>query len=287
MLRILDRRQAILDLEQLGFGSTDLKAFKALLLRPFGLILVVGPTGSGKTTTLYSAINLIRSMEKNLITIEDPVEYLLEGINQMQILPRIGLDFASALRSILRQDPDIILIGEIRDLETARIAMRASLTGHLVLSTLHTNDAPSAFCRLTDIGIEPYLTSSTVRLVVSQRLVRVLCPDCKAPEQPSDDVLRVSCGVFPDARDWTYMQAVGCRKCGNLGYMGRTAIVEFLPVSDVVREMILDGTREVVFRQRAVELGLEPLLTNGMRKVRDGVTTVGEVLGVCPLTEPV
>ncbi len=287
VLRVLDRSSLLVDMTDIGFEGETLGRFQKILQMPNGIVLLTGPTGSGKTTTLYSALNMLKSRTKNIQTVEDPVEYLLGGINQMQILPRIGLDFASALRSILRQDPDIILIGEIRDLETARIAMRASLTGHLVLSTLHTNDAPSAFCRLTDIGIEPYLTSSTVRLVVSQRLVRVLCPDCKAPEQPSDDVLRVSCGVFPDARDWTYMQAVGCRKCGNLGYMGRTAIVEFLPVSDVVREMILDGTREVVFRQRAVELGLEPLLTNGMRKVRDGVTTVGEVLGVCPLTEPV
>ncbi len=285
VLRVLDRDSMLVNMTDIGFEGDTLERFEKVLQMPNGIVLLTGPTGSGKTTTLYSALNMLKNRTKNIQTVEDPVEYLLEGVNQMQIQPRIGLDFASALRSILRQDPDIILIGEIRDLETARIAMRASLTGHLVLSTLHTNDAPSAFSRLTDIGIEPYLIASTVRLVVSQRLVRVLCPHCKDPEQPDEDILRVSTAVFPDAQDWSYMRAVGCNKCGSLGFRGRTAIVELLPVSDPIREMILDGTKEVVFKQRAVGLGMEPLLTNGLRKVRDGITTVGEVLGVCPLTE--
>ena len=285
VLRVLDRDSLMVDMRKIGFEAETMARFEKVLAMPNGIVLLTGPTGSGKTTTLYRALNMLKDRTKNIQTVEDPVEYLIEGINQMQIRSRIGLDFASALRSILRQDPDVILIGEVRDLETARIAMRASLTGHLVLSTLHTNDAPSAFSRLTDIGIEPYLTASTIRLVISQRLVRVLCPDCKEQTAVDEDVLRIATAVFPDAREWHYMQAVGCGKCGSLGFHGRTAIVEFLPVSDPVREMVLDGTKEVVLRERVVGLGMEPLLANGLRKVRDGVTTVGEVLGVCPLTE--
>jgi type II secretory ATPase GspE/PulE/Tfp pilus assembly ATPase PilB-like protein len=219
----------------------------------------------------------------NIQTVEDPVEYLIDGINQMQIRPKIGLDFGNALRSILRQDPDIIMIGEIRDLDTAQIAMRASLTGHLVLSTLHTNDAPSAFSRLRDIGIEPYLIAATVLLVLSQRLVRLNCPECRADVAPPADMLRIVRSACPEAGSWAFKAGRGCVHCGHSRYRGRTGIIEHLDMSDAVREMIQNGTREVAMRQKAIELGMETLLASGLKKVKTGVTTLEEVLGVCPV----
>jgi len=211
------------------------------------------------------------------------VEYMIGGINQMPIRPNIGLDFASALRSILRQDPDIIMIGEIRDAETSRIAMRAALTGHLVLSTLHTNDAPSAFWRLRDIGIEPYLIAATVKLVISQRLIRLICSDCREQMTPPEESVQLVLPVFPDAKTWDYFHGAGCHRCGQTGCYGRKGIFEFLEVVTGVREMILAETGEVEFRRRAIEMGMEPLQTNGFRRVRAGVATIGEVLSVCPL----
>jgi len=289
VLRILDRETLLVDLHSCGLDDDMLKRFQRVLQMPHGIVLLTGPTGSGKTTTLYSALNYLRSPQWNIQTVEDPVEYLLAGINQMQIKPTIGLDFANSLRSILRQDPDIIMIGEIRDVETARIAMQASLTGHLVLSTLHTNDAPSAFVRLKDIGVEPYLIAATMQLAIAQRLVRVLCPDCKTPSEakPDPDSLRVAQAACPDAGGWTFYRGAGCSKCRDTGYRGRTAILEFLEVNDAIREMIQGGASGVALRHKAMESGMEPLLVNGLGKVKRGKTTIEEVLSVCPVSEQV
>lgn len=285
VLRILDRDALLVDMKDVGFDGAMLDRFKTILREPHGIILLTGPTGSGKTSTLYSALSFLRSPDVNIQTVEDPVEYLVPGINQMAVKPSIGLDFANALRAILRQDPDIIMVGEIRDVETAQIAMRAALTGHLVLSTLHTNDSPSAFWRLRDIGIEPYLIAATIRLVISQRLVRVVCDGCKAAVTPTVDEVKAASLAAADAASWTYVKGKGCSKCGNSGFRGRTAIFEFLEVSDAIREMVVNGTGTVALRQKAIELGMETLLVNGMGKVRQGVTTVEEVLGAAPSSE--
>jgi type II secretory ATPase GspE/PulE/Tfp pilus assembly ATPase PilB-like protein len=234
---------------------------------------------------LYCALNVLRSDEKNIQTVEDPVEYQLEAVNQMQVKPAIGLDFADALRSILRQDPDVIMVGEIRDTGTARIAMRASLTGHLVLSTLHTNDAPSAFIRLRDIGLEPYLVAATLRMVVSQRLVRVICGECKEEARPSEELLRLAVEAWPDAGSWRYCRGAGCKHCNQTGYRGRTAIFEILEATPEIRQLTLNCDDEVEFTRRAIESGMEPLHVNGLRKVKRGITTIEEVLRVSPLGE--
>ncbi len=281
VLRVLDRQSLLVDMKDVGFNDILLKRFQRILQVPHGIILVTGPTGSGKTTTLYGALNYLKDPAWNIQTVEDPVEYLMPGINQMQIKPQIGLDFASALRSILRQDPDIIMIGEIRDLETARIAMRSALTGHLVLSTLHTNDAPSALWRLRDIGIESYLIAATIKLIVSQRLVRQICPHCKEVKAPSDEALEFATGHCPDAASWTYYYGKGCPKCSKTGYRGRSGIFEFLEVTDPVREMILQETGGVTFRNKVIEMGMETLVLSGLGKVKEGTTTLEEVMGVC------
>ncbi|MBT7702213.1 MAG: type II/IV secretion system protein, partial [Verrucomicrobia bacterium] len=257
--------------------------FKEALQASYGMILLTGPTGSGKTTSLYAGLTFMDRKALNVITVEDPVEYQLHQINQMQVRAQIDLTFANALRSILRQDPDIIMIGEIRDAETARIAMRASLTGHLVLSTLHTNDSPSAFWRLRDIGIEPYLIAATMKLVLSQRLVRKLCTECKAEIQPDEDLLSLLRPHRDDVDQWVYYEGVGCTKCNRRGFKGRTGVFEYLEVGDDVRQMIIDSVGEVELRKGAQELGMEPLLVNGLHKVERGETTVTELLGVCPL----
>ena len=282
VLRILDREAFLVDMKDVGFEGEMLQRFQRILRIPHGIILLTGPTGSGKSTTLYSALNFLRSPDVNIQTVEDPVEYMVPGINQMTIKPQIGLDFANCLRSILRQDPDIIMIGEIRDVETATIAMRAALTGHLVLSTLHTNDSPSAFWRLRDIGIEPYLIAATIKLVISQRLVRMICDGCRARVDPSPEALKLAERVDPNAASWTYHRGEGCVKCDRTGYLGRTGIFEFLEVTDPIREMVLNGTGTVALRQKAIELGMEALLVNGMGKVRSGLTTVEEVMGAAP-----
>ncbi len=281
VLRVLDRKSLLVDMKDSGFNDVLLKRFQRILQVPHGIILVTGPTGSGKTTTLYGALNYLKSPQWNIQTVEDPVEYLMPGINQMQIKPQIGLDFASALRSILRQDPDIIMIGEIRDLETARIAMRSALTGHLVLSTLHTNDAPSALWRLRDIGIESYLVAATVKLIVSQRLVRLVCPHCKEVKAPSEEALAFATSFCPDAGSWTYFYGKGCPKCSKTGYRGRSGIFEFLEVTDPIREMILQETGGVVFRNKVIEMGMETLVRSGLGKVKEGATTIEEIMGVC------
>jgi type IV pilus assembly protein PilB len=281
VLRVLDRKALIVDMKDIGLDEIMLKRFQKILQSPHGIILVTGPTGSGKTTTLYAALNFLKDPAWNIQTVEDPIEYLIGGINQMQIKPKIGLDFAGALRAILRQDPDMIMIGEIRDLETAQIAMRSSLTGHLVLSTLHTNDAPSALWRMRDIGIEPYLIASTMKLVISQRLVRVICPSCKKAEPLQEEMLTYATSILPEAADWTYYRGMGCQKCLHTGYRGRTTIFEYMEVSDPIKEMVLTGTGSVALRRKAIELGMAPLAVNGLRKVQNGVTTVEEVMSVC------
>ncbi len=285
VLRILDRNALIVDLNAIGFSPGTVEKFEQVLRMPHGIVLLTGPTGSGKTTTLYSALNMLKSRERNIQTVEDPVEYLIAGINQMQIKSAVGLDFASALRSILRQDPDVILIGEIRDLETARIAMRAAMTGHLVLSSLHTNDAPSAFSRLRDIGVEPYLIAATVRAVISQRLVRMVCTECKVPKVDRTDDVRVLSRYFPDAGTWVLQHGTGCEKCGRAGYRGRTAIVEFLRASEAIAGLVQNQVSDRQVRDKAIEEGMDTLLLSGFHRVKAGVTTLEEVLSVCALTE--
>jgi type II secretory ATPase GspE/PulE/Tfp pilus assembly ATPase PilB-like protein len=282
-MRILDKESLVLDLEDIGFEGDNLKNFRKILAMPNGVILLTGPTGSGKTTTLYSALNLLKSPTKNVQTVEDPVEYLIDGVNQMPVRPKIGLDFAQCLRHILRQDPDAVMIGEIRDAETAEIAMRASLTGHIVLSTLHTNDSTSSFSRLRDIGIKPYLTAATMRLVIAQRLVRKICPNCKTEYQPDAAEMEWVRPIFPDADKWTYYHGAGCSQCRNLGLKGRRAIFEFLEVSPPLRELIHNEADDMSMRSQAVKDGMETLAENGFSRVRRGETTIGEAIAVCQM----
>jgi type II secretory ATPase GspE/PulE/Tfp pilus assembly ATPase PilB-like protein len=232
---------------------------------------------------LYSALSILKSPSKNVQTVEDPVEYLIDGVNQMPIRPKIGLNFAECLRHILRQDPDAVMIGEIRDAETAEIAMRASLTGHIVLSTLHTNDATSAFSRLRDIGIPPYLTAATMRLVIAQRLVKTICPNCKEEYRPDAAQLEWVKPVFADAESWTYYRGAGCNHCRNLGMKGRRAIFEFLEVTPGMREMIHNVADDLALRKAAIESGMETLAENGFQRVRRGETTISEAISVCQM----
>ena len=285
VLRILDKQALVVDMRDIGFDEDMLKNFLRILRMPHGIILLTGPTGSGKTTTLYSALNYLKSPEKNIQTVEDPVEYLMPGVNQMPIRPKIGLDFATALRAILRQDPNIIMIGEIRDGDTAEIAMRASLTGHLVLSTLHTNDAPSVFSRLKDIGVEPYLIATTIKLVIAQRLVRVLCSECKQPHPLEPDQLMRVTRERPDAAAWTFYRSLGCARCHRTGFRGRKGIFEFMEVTEPIRKMILDGSDATTVRQKAHEQGMQTLFANGLDKVKLGITTVEEVMKVSDLEQ--
>jgi type II secretory ATPase GspE/PulE/Tfp pilus assembly ATPase PilB-like protein len=281
VMRLLDREALVVDMEAIGFEEPLRKQFQRILLKPNGIVLLTGPTGSGKTTTLYSALTFLRNPERNIQTVEDPVEYQLTGINQMQVKAGIGLGFAEALRSILRQDPDIIMIGEIRDRDTAEIAMRAALTGHLVLSTLHTNDAPSAITRLRDIGLEPYLIAATVRLVIAQRLVRRICPACRAPAAPLAEERRLLQALDDEAAGWSFQKGMGCAPCAHTGFHGRVAALEFLEVAGILRETIADGGGETTLRQQAIEHGMQTLLRNGLDKARLGVTTLSEVLECC------
>lgn len=281
VMRILDKDSLLLDLEDIGFQGQSLKRFKEILDLPNGVVLLTGPTGSGKTTTLYSALSILKKPTRNVQTVEDPVEYLMEGINQMPTRPRIGLTFAECLRHILRQDPDAVMIGEIRDSETAEIAMRASLTGHIVLSTLHTNDATSAFSRLRDIGIPSYLTAATMRLIIAQRLVRTICPNCKAEYRPDEFEMEWVRPIFPDASDWTYYHGAGCNQCRNRGVKGRRAIFEFLEVTPQLRELVHEEVGDIVLRKKAIEGGMETLAENGFRRVQSGETTISEAIKVC------
>lgn len=278
VMRILDKTSLLLGLPDLGFLSDDQAKFEQCINLPDGIILVTGPTGSGKTTTLYGCLNYMNKPDRKLITVEDPVEYQMNGINQVPVNTSIGMTFPAALRSILRQAPNIIMIGEIRDYETASIAVNASLTGHLVLSTLHTNDAPSAIARLVDIGVKPFLVSSSVRAVLAQRLVRRLCPHCKQRGELSDyelQSLQIDAGQMRQA---SVMRAVGCERCRGRGYRGRMGIFEMFLVDDEVRNMINNNASTIALRQRARELGMRTLREDGVRKVLAGMTTAEEVI---------
>jgi general secretion pathway protein E len=278
VMRILHKEGITIDLELLGFPAKTLANFNQLITKPNGIVLVTGPTGSGKTTTLYGALDKINSSDVKIITVEDPVEYQLKGVNQIQVKPQIGLNFASTLRHIVRQDPDIIMIGEIRDLETAEIAIQSALTGHLVFSTLHTNDAPSAITRLLDMGVENFLLSSTVRGILAQRLVRVICPSCKEvdPSVANKEEL-VKIGISPDI---PLYRGKGCDQCASTGYYGRFGIFELLVVNDDMQRLILKGSDANQLRQMARQNGMRTLLEDGIEKIKAGVTTISEVLRV-------
>jgi general secretion pathway protein E len=280
VLRILDREAVILNLERLGFPEYDLQKFRDLIIRPYGIILVTGPTGSGKTTTLYAALSEINSPEKKIITVEDPIEYQLGGVNQVQVKSTIGLSFANILRSILRQDPDIIMIGEIRDAETAEIAIHAALTGHLVFSTLHTNDAAGAVTRLLEMGMENYLISSSMLGIMAQRLVRVICPECKEVYTPEIGILEELEVDKQEAKGHTVFRGTGCEKCAGTGYRGRQGIYELLPINDDIREMILGKAPSNVIKEKGRSFGMKTLREAGWDKVRRGISTVSEVVRV-------
>lgn len=280
VMRILDKSSLMLGLPELGFLSDDQAKFEALISMPDGILLVTGPTGSGKTTTLYACLNVLNKPDRKLITVEDPIEYQMTGINQVQVKTEIGMTFPAALRSILRQAPNIIMIGEIRDPETANIAINASLTGHLVLSTLHTNDATSAVTRLVDIGVKPFLVASSLRAVMAQRLVRKLCGECKAPTELSEYEkrhLRLDAGMLASA---TPMKAVGCEACRGRGYRGRMGIFEVFMVDDEIRNLVINGATSIQLRTRARELGMRTLREDGVRKVLAGMTSAEEVISV-------
>jgi general secretion pathway protein E len=278
VMRILEKGE-VFALERIGMGPRILGTFRDLIRKPHGILLVSGPTGSGKSTTLYSAIAEINSPDKNILTIEDPVEYELRGIGQVQVNHKIDLTFASALRSFLRQDPDVILVGEIRDAETAANAVQASLTGHLVFSTIHTNDAAGAFARLVDMGVEPFLVASSLLGVLAQRLVRRLCPHCKQPHVPSDEELADLDLTRADVPGHVYV-ATGCDECHGLGYRGRSGIFEFLPAYEDVKRLVIANADAGAVKRRAVELGMHTLREDGIDKVLAGVTTFDEVLRV-------
>ncbi len=278
VLRLLDKENLQLDMTKLGFEEKPLADFKDAIHKPFGMVLVTGPTGSGKTTTLYSALAELNQITENISTAEDPVEFNLMGINQVQVHEEIGLNFASCLRSFLRQDPDIIMVGEIRDFETAEIAIKAALTGHLVLSTLHTNDAPSTINRLLNMGIEPFLVASSVNLILAQRLARVNCEFCKEPVQISSQML-TNLGVPPEElQDWQCYAGTGCPKCNNTGFKGRIALYEVLPARDEIRELILQGAASSEIKKEAMRLGMKTLRQSALSKLKEGITTVAEVL---------
>ena len=278
VMRLLDRSSVFLPLEKLGFASAMLRRFEALIKRPHGILLVTGPTGSGKTTTLYGALDKINSPDRKIITVEDPVEYQLKGVNQIHVKPKIGLTFATGLRHIVRQDPDVILIGEIRDLETAEIAIQAALTGHLVFSTLHTNDAPAAITRLQDMGVEPYLVASVLEGVLAQRLVRRICAACRVPDTPNAADLE-ALGI-EGAGGRALSRGRGCDECRGTGYRGRTGIYELFPITEDARSLILKRAPSREIRRCAIEAGMVTLRMDGWLKACEGVTTVEEILRV-------
>ncbi len=280
VMRVLDKSSLLLGLPELGFFSDDQETFERLLRLPDGILLVTGPTGSGKTSTLYACLNYINKPDRKIITVEEPIEYQMNGINQVQVNAEIGMTFPAALRSILRQAPNIIMIGEIRDLETASIAINASLTGHLVFSTLHTNDAPSAVARLIDIGVQPFLVASSVRAIMAQRLVRRLCANCKKPGELSETELRALNLEPSQLSEAVVMTAVGCDQCRHTGYKGRTGIFEIFVIDDEVRHMINNRQSTLLLRQRARELGMRTLREDGVRKVLGGLTSAEEVISI-------
>ncbi len=281
VIRLLDKENVVFDFEALGFEAANERQFIEVLSKPHGIILITGPTGSGKSTTLYTALSQLNTPEKKIITVEDPVEYQLNGVNQIQAKPKIGLTFSSALRSIVRQDPDVIMIGEMRDLETAKIAVQSALTGHLVLSTLHTNDAAGALARLLDMGLDDYLLTSTVNGILAQRLVRKLCMHCREPYQPLAAVVEEK-GLtrFLKNGKLTLYQATGCKECGDIGYSGRLAIIEFLVMNDSLRKMVMEHKESGLIQEEAVRGGMLSIYQDGLAKAAKGLTTLDEVLRV-------
>ena len=275
MLRLLDKSTARLDMGELGFSIPVAERFRELVRSPHGIIPVTGPTGSGKTTTLYSALRELNTDERNILTVEDPIEYELSGVGQMQIRPRINLTFANCLRHLLRHDPDVIMVGEIRDPETADMAIRAALTGHMVFSTLHTNDSATAITRLLDMGVEPYLVSSSILAILAQRLVRVICPHCK-----EETVVSERSGLALGISGETVFVGKGCEECLNTGFRGRTSIGEFLEVNESIRELIMQHASAEEIKRRAVANGMKTLRGDGVDKMRKGITTPEEVIRV-------
>lgn len=278
VLRVLDRSQVSFDLEKLGLRQQDRELVRQLIHKPNGIIIVTGPTGCGKTTTLYSAMNELNNVERKLITTEDPVEYDIDGLIQVQMKPDIGLTFARCLRSILRQDPDIILVGEIRDLETAEIAAQASLTGHVVFTTLHTNDAPSSIARLLDLGVEPFLLTATIEGIVAQRLVRKICEKCKTPFEPTEGQLSELSLTPDDIKGKKFYYGRGCNKCNNTGYRGRTGIFEIMTFNDEIRDLIMNQASTNVLRAAGQKAGMRLLRDNGLVAMYDGITTIDEIV---------
>ena len=285
VIRVLDRTVVQLDLNKVGMESQLLATFRNIIRRPNGIILVTGPTGSGKTTTLYSALNELNEITDKIITTEDPVEYEIDGICQCQINPDIDLTFAAALRSILRQDPDKILVGEIRDLETAQIAVQASLTGHMVFSTLHTNDAPTAITRLRDMGVEPFLITATLEGILAQRLVRKICDDCRTEFEPSAEML-MELNLRPnEVKNQRFFYGRGCERCNNTGHRGRTGIFELVPINDELRDLISTGVSTDELRKHCRQQGMETLREAGLKALFSGITTIEEVVRETVLEE--
>jgi type II secretory ATPase GspE/PulE/Tfp pilus assembly ATPase PilB-like protein len=281
VMRLLDTSSPLLGLDSMGFDPSDLRRFKEIIKSSYGLVLVTGPTGSGKTTTLYTALNEIKSGEKNILTLEDPVEYRLPFIQQSQVNSQIGFDFARGLRSVLRQDPDVIMVGEIRDRETAEIAIHAALTGHLVFSTLHTNDAAGAAVRLVNMGVEPFLITSSLLCVVAQRLIRTVCPDCRENYTPDQDILSK---LSLDAPIKKFARGRGCAKCLNSGYKGRKGIYEFLVPDESIRQLILERRSNAEVCAQARKIGMKTLREAGIEKLKEGTTTPEELLRVTQQT---
>lgn len=280
VLRILDRSNLALEFGTLGFDDELLSRFKKVLYQPHGILLVTGPTGSGKTTTLYASLNVLNTPERKILTIEDPIEYRMPGVNQTQVKPQIGLSFAAALRSFLRQDPDVMMVGEIRDLETAQVAIQSALTGHMILSTLHTNSAASSVTRLLDMGVEPFLITSTLNAVMAQRLVRRLCPSCRAPEHGSAEMLSALGIDAPRDGPLIIYKPVGCDACGHSGFKGRIALFELLVMDDEITRLVLTRAEAREVQRAAIDAGMRTMIADGVLKARNGLTTVDEVLRV-------
>ena len=281
VLRLLDKENLQLDMTKLGFEEKPLKDFKSSIHRPYGMCLVTGPTGSGKTTTLYSALSELNRIDVNISTAEDPVEYNLHGVNQVQMHDDIGLNFATALRSFLRQDPDIIMVGEIRDFETAEIAVKAALTGHMVLSTLHTNDAPSTISRMLNMGVEPFLVTASVNMIVAQRLARRLCRDCPIDDETVTERILIDAGMSPqEAKACAPKRGGGCKSCGDSGYKGRVALYEVMVLSDPLKDLVLQGASTSELKSEAIRLGMNTLRRSGLNKVAEGVSALDEILRV-------
>ena len=280
VLRLLEKSSSVIELAQIGLDEQLQQQVDQLIRQPHGIFLVTGPTGSGKTTTLYAALSRLNDRSKNIITVEDPIEYQLNGVGQIQVNSKIDLTFAAGLRSILRQDPDIIMVGEIRDLETAEIAVQSALTGHMVFSTLHTNDSAGALTRLLDMKIEPFLVSSAVTGILAQRLVRRLCPDCRSSYAPSEEMIRHFDGLVPNQTDLQFFRSSGCDACQQIGYRGRTGIYELLHLTDEVRELLMAGADASSIRKAAQKAGMRSLRQDGLKKALAGETSLEEVLRV-------